>query len=282
MIEDFFYLYYVAPIVSVHKYNIVNTLTYALILIIALYCIYRWLKTTGIAIDHTFVLATMPYVIFGGLLRVVEDTGFLGYPERVLLISPIIYFVVFLYTVVWLVGSRMLEKAGRVTSYHQTYAAGGVLAAVASALFLAWFGITTTQIDLVVLFGILGVTFISTFLVWALIRYVFRWEYVDDILYKLLIFGHMLDASATSIGIDLHPLAYVEKHVVGGALIEATGTAFAMFPLKLAVIIPAIYILELYRREDGNEALWHLILLAMIIVGMAPGLRDLGRMVLYV
>lgn len=282
MIEDFFYLYYIAPIISVHKYNIVNTLTYAIVLIIALYCIYRWLKTTGIAIDHTFVLATMPYVIFGGLLRVVEDTGFLGYPERVLLISPIIYFVVFIYTVLWLIGSRMLENAGKVASYHRTYAAGGILAAGASALFLAWFGITTTQIDLVVLFGILAVTLISTVLVWALIRYVFRWEYVDDILYRLLIFGHMLDASATSIGIDLHPLDYVEKHVVGGALIDATGTAFAMFPLKLAVIIPAIYILELYRREEGSEGLWHLILLAMIIVGMSPGLRDLGRMVLYV
>jgi len=66
---------------------------------------------------------------------------------------------------------------------------------------------------------------------------------------KLLIFGHMLDASATSYGIDLHPVHYVEQHVVGGALIDATGTAFSMFLLKFAVIIPAVYVLELYRRE---------------------------------
>jgi len=54
-----------------------------------------------------------------------------------------------------------------------------------------------------------------------------------------------------------------------------------MFLLKFAVIIPAVYVLELYRRE-GDTGFWHLILLAMIVVGMAPGIRDLTRMVLYV
>jgi Predicted membrane protein len=91
----------------------------------------------------------------------------------------------------------------------------------------------------------------------------------------------MLDASATGYGIDIHPVHYVEQHVVGSGLIEATGTAFSMYLLKLAVLIPAVYVLEMYRRE-GNPDLWHLILLAMIVVGMAPGIRDLVRMVLYV
>ena len=54
-----------------------------------------------------------------------------------------------------------------------------------------------------------------------------------------------------------------------------------MFLLKVAVLIPAVYILEMYRRE-GDPGLWHLILLAMIVVGMAPGIRDLARMVLHV
>ena len=48
-----------------------------------------------------------------------------------------------------------------------------------------------------------------------------------------------------------------------------------MFFLKVVVLIPAIYILEMYKRE-GNLGLWHLILLAMIVVGMAPGIRDMG------
>jgi uncharacterized membrane protein len=92
----------------------------------------------------------------------------------------------------------------------------------------------------------------------------------------------MLDASATSYGIDLHPaLRYVEQHVVGSNLIAWTNTAFVMFPLKLVVLFPAIYVLEMYRPEADPD-FWHLVLLAMIVVGLAPGIRDMTRMVLYV
>jgi uncharacterized membrane protein len=54
-----------------------------------------------------------------------------------------------------------------------------------------------------------------------------------------------------------------------------------MFPLKLAVLFPAIYLLQRYR-EEAPPVLWHLILLAMITVGLAPGVRDMVRMILYV
>jgi len=91
----------------------------------------------------------------------------------------------------------------------------------------------------------------------------------------------MLDASATSYGIDLHEVSYIEQHVVGSNLIELTGTAFVMYPLKLLILFPAIYILEEYKK-DGTSDLWHLILLAMIMVGLAPGIRDMMRMVLYI
>jgi uncharacterized membrane protein len=123
---------------------------------------------------------------------------------------------------------------------------------------------------------------VATTIVWAFMRYVLSWTYVADPLYITLLFGQLLDASATSYGIDLHPsVQYVEQHVVGSALIDATGTAFVMFPLKLIVLFPAIYVMEMYRKE-ANPAFWHLVLLAMIVVGFAPGIRDMVRMVLYV
>ena len=113
-------------------------------------------------------------------------------------------------------------------------------------------------------------------------RYVLKWQYINDPLYIALLFGQLLDASATSYGIDLHPgIHYIEQHVVGSGLIQMTGTAFVMFPLKLVVLFPAIYIMQLYRKE-ANPVFWHLVLLAMIVVGMAPGIRDMVRMVLYV
>jgi uncharacterized membrane protein len=281
VIGDFIYKYYIDPIIQVGHYNVVNTLTYAAILIVMVYFVYRWLRRTCIAIDHAFVMATLPYLILGGVLRVVEDTGMVPYPWHVLLVTPLIFFIIFVYAISALVLSRALEEHGSIRDTKKGYAAAGIIAVVAVTCILVWFGITETKIALGVLAGILAMAGVTTLAVLAFIRYILRWEFIGDPLYRLLVFGHMLDASATSFGIDLHELSYVEKHVVGGVLIDATGTAFVMFPLKLAVIIPALYILELYRAE-GNEELWHLILLAMIMVGMAPGIRDLVRMVLYV
>jgi uncharacterized membrane protein len=281
MIREFLYKYYIDPIRYGEAYTLVDTLTYALILIAAVYLLYRGLRRYGIAIDDELVLATLPYVVFGGLLRVVEDTGMITSDLRFLLITPLIFFVVALIAGVALFGGKIAENAGIVSRYSKVYAGVGIAGSFLSGAALVWFGLTETTIALGVLAAILTLAAVSSLALWAFMAYALNWGYVSNILYKLLIFGHMLDASATSYGIDLHPVHYVEQHVVGGALIDATGTAFSMFLLKFAVIVPAVYVLELYRHE-GDTGFWHLILLAMIVVGMAPGIRDLTRMVLYV
>ncbi|MDG6257067.1 MAG: DUF63 family protein [Methanomicrobiaceae archaeon] len=288
MIGEFISKYYIDPIIQGQPYTLVDTLTYAALLIIAVFFVYLWLRRTGITIDHDFALALIPFMVLGGLLRVVEDTGMIPSPYHVLMVTPIIFFVIFAYAVASLVIARYLEARGVILQYSRGFAAAGIGACVLVGFILLLFGLGiipvagyAPTIDIGVLVIILAMAFSTSLLVWAALRYLAGWAYVSDILYKLLIFGHLLDASATSFGIDLHPVPYVEQHVVGGALIEATGTAFSMFPLKLAVIIPAIYVLELYRKE-GNPELWHLILLAMIMVGMAPGIRGMVRMVLHV
>ncbi|NYT05199.1 MAG: DUF63 family protein [Methanomicrobiales archaeon] len=281
MIGDFIYKYYVGPIIHGEAYTIVDTLTYAAILIVSVYLVYRWLKRSGIAIDREFIYATIPFVVLGGLLRVVEDTGMVPFPWHVLLVTPIIFFVVFAIAVFCLIVSRTLALHGRIREYWVGYAAGGILACCIVFLVLLGFGLSETRIEPAV-FGTITLLAVGTSAaVILLLQYGIRWGYVADPLYRLLVFGHMLDASATSYGIDLHQLTYVEQHVVGSALIRATGTAFSMFPLKLAVVVPALYVLEMYRKE-GNPELWHLVLLAMIMVGLAPGVRDMMRMVLYV
>jgi uncharacterized membrane protein len=281
MISEFIYKYYIDPIRYGQPYTIVDTLTYALILIISVYLVYRWLKRSGIAIDTELVLATIPYVVLGGLLRVVQDTGMITSDLQYLLITPLIFFTLFFYAILFLFAGKLLEGRGLISRYSHFYGGAGIVSSIVVAAVLTYFGLTETVVALNVLVIILGMASITSLGLWAFLRYVLKWTYVSDILYKLLIFGHMLDASATSYGIDLHPLHYVEQHVVGSNLIELTGTAFSMFLLKIAVIIPAIYILELYRKE-GNPDLWHLIVLAMIVVGMAPGIRDMVRMILYV
>jgi uncharacterized membrane protein len=282
MISEFIYKYYIDPIRYGQPYNVVDTLTYAIILICSVYLIYRWLKRSGITLDRTFVLATIPYVVLGGVLRVVQDTGMITSDLRFLLVTPLIYFVLFFFTAGILFFARFVERQGLVKNFLHLYGAIGAASAFTVSLILAAYGITTTRIDLFVLFIIPLMAITATAVIWTFIRYVLLWKYVNNPLYITLIFGHMLDASATSYGIDMHPaLQYVEQHVVGSNLIEWTGTAFVMFPLKLVVLFPAVYVLEMYRSEADPD-FWHLVVLAMIVVGLAPGVRDMVRMVLYV
>jgi uncharacterized membrane protein len=187
-----------------------------------------------------------------------------------------------LYAVVILFVSKFLSAKGIFKNYLTLYAGAGLFTSFCVVLFLTSWGLTHTRIDLFVLAIIPLMAIAATAIVFACMRYVLKWEYVTEPLYITLLFGQLLDASATSYGIDLHPsVKYIEQHVVGSFLIDWTGTAFVMFPLKLVVLFPAIYIMEQYRKE-ANPAFWHLVLLAMITVGLAPGIRDMTRMVLYV
>ncbi len=282
MISDFIYKYYIDPIRYEQPYNAVETITYALILIAAVYLIYRWFRCSGFELDGKFVLSTLPYVIFGGVLRVVQDTHMIQSDAQFLIVTPFIYFVIFFFTFGMLLFSRYLQKSGFIDDYAKVYAGAGIFAILCASLVLLSWGLYHTRIDLFVLTVIPLMALTATTAVWAFMRYVLKWQYVSDPLYVALLFGQLLDASATSYGIDFHPgIHYIEQHVVGSSLIEMTGTAFVMFPLKLVVLFPAIYIMQLYRKE-ANPVFWHLILLAMIVVGFAPGVRDLVRMVLYV
>jgi uncharacterized membrane protein len=288
MISDFIYKYYIDPIRLGQPYNVVDTLTYAIILVIGVYLLYRWLSTSsymndaGFAFDTRFILATIPYIILGGVLRVIEDTGMITSDWKYLLITPLIYFVLFFFTIGMMFLSRYLTIRGLTGSFTTFYGlAGSAALVVASLILLAW-SQTHNGVDLVILAVIPLMAVTATSIVWAVMRYGLSWKYVSDPLYITLLFGQLLDASATSYGIDFHPhVQYIEEHVVGSALIGWAHTAFIMFPLKLLVLFPAIYVMQLYRKE-ANPAFWHLVLLAMIVVGFAPGVRDMVRMVLYV
>jgi len=288
MISEFIYKYYIDPVKYGEPYNVVETLTYALFLVLAVYLLYRWmsrstwLSNIGFKIDASFILATLPYVVLGGVLRVIQDAGMITGDLQFLIVTPPIYFVLFFFTIGMIFLALYLQVQGLIKNFLTFYALAGCMAVLVVVLILAAWGINHTHIDLFVLWIIPLMAITATALVWAFMRYVLRWHYVTDPLYLTLIFGQLLDASATSYGIDMHPtIQYIEQHVVGSGLINLTGTAFVMFPLKLVVLFPAIYIMQLYRKE-ANTAFWHLVLLAMIVVGLAPGIRDMTRMVLYV
>ena len=108
MISDFIYKYYIDPIRYEQPYNAIETLTYALILIVAVYFIYRWFKKSGFPLYGPFVMATLPYIILGGVLRVIQDSRMIQSDLQFLIVTLLIYVVIFFYAVTILVISHYL------------------------------------------------------------------------------------------------------------------------------------------------------------------------------
>jgi uncharacterized membrane protein len=105
-----------------------------------------------------------------------------------------------------------------------------------------------------------------------------------------MVYGQLCDGFATMVGID--SFGYGEKHPVsneviqlGGRLNESIGIEYGegawLFTLVKAVLIGAIvWLFAEMRVEQRQRHLRLLIVLAVLIVGLAPGLRDIGRLTL--
>ena len=100
-------------------YTLVSELTYGIILIIALYAIYKLLKKLKITIDWRFCLALMPYILFGPVTRVLEDADYFNEPFVYWFISPLIYLQIAVYALGFLIIGYYLEKLSKRKS-HKT------------------------------------------------------------------------------------------------------------------------------------------------------------------
>ena len=105
-----------------------------------------------------------------------------------------------------------------------------------------------------------------------------------------MVFGQVCDGFATMVGIDM--FGYGEKHPVsnaviqyGGAINDALGITWGegawLFALvKAALVGLIVWLFVQMRVEQRQQHFRLLIVLAVLIVGLAPGLRDIGRLML--
>ena len=116
-----------------------------------------------------------------------------------------------------------MERQRIIDDYLKVYAGAGIFSTFIAALILLAWSQTHNGVDLFILAIIPLMAVTATVIVWAVMRYVLSWTYVNDPLYITLLFGQLLDASATSYGIDFHPhVQYVEQH----AWLPALGASY--------------------------------------------------------
>ena len=276
-ILQFINTYYLDPIRGDEGYNTVNTITWAVVLGICIFGVFRLLEKLEVKITPRFIASVLPFVLAGSSLRVLEDSpaGIFHPPFSYLLITPNIYFLVFAITVSCLWISIRLQKAGLVKDFHLTFAGFGLLWFFINLVTLLHFeNMVFPFVPLFVLGAGTGLTF--TF---YLVARHFKSSIFTDPLNLSILMAHLMDASSTYIGID--KLGYFEKHVVPTYLINLTGTALVMYPLKLIIFIGVLYVLDTQFEDDERSLnLKMLIKMVILILGLSPATRNTIRMML--
>jgi len=94
----------------------------------------------------------------------------------------------------------------------------------------------------------------------------------------LAMYGQMLDGLATSVGLEHY--GYGEKHVLSQKVIEIADTAWGFGLLKFGLAGLIWWLFASARFEYRHRHLRLLVILCLLVVGLAPGLRDVLRMTL--
>ncbi|MCL2550475.1 MAG: DUF63 family protein [Methanimicrococcus sp.] len=275
--------YYIEPVINDSGYNIFNTVTWAIVLGLSVYLLIYFFQKKNIKIDTKFMGATLPYVIAGATLRVVADSGAVSRPFLYLLITPNIYFFVFLLVAVSLAAALLLEKYKFVKTFRQPYTVFGCLFILIVCIIL--FTVCTVA-SWWVPFAVAG-TGLGILLLARLIppQRAGKSIFLNQMNLTILA-AHMMDATSTVIGIEF--FGYFEKHVLPAYLIELTGTAFVMYPLKLFIFLLVVLLLDkglekAIENDDETDKeqmgqIKNAIKFVIIILGLAPAIRNSIRL----
>ncbi len=94
----------------------------------------------------------------------------------------------------------------------------------------------------------------------------------------LMIFSHMFDATATWRGVAYY--SYNEKHVFSSFLMDVPYGPFLFMTAKILTILLFIYLLDVAYGKDIDDDTRNLIKMAVVVLGLAPGIRDALRIAL--
>ncbi len=248
---DFIKQYYIDPIILNQGYNFVNTLTYAILVVLATYATFKFLKRYQVKLDKNFVTAVITLVVFGTMTRLLQEAGIV---VSYFLVTPMIWIEMFVLIYALFFISKFVERRFRIP-YYKTLTSIGIF------LSLILLALITTKIahykGVLIALGILIPP--------ALILYFIKWKPEN----KLVTMAHILDAVATFTAIQF--FGFRELHVVPRLLIEY----FNPVSFIIVKVLVVIGILILIDKNSEDRDFNNFLKLAIAIIGLAPGIRDL-------
>lgn len=271
--QDFIQEHFITPIFARTGYNPINTVTYALIAILCLYAIWRFMRSKKYDFSsREFLFALSAFVLFGSTCRVVTDLSDAGakldpiFTYGYLTVTPGIYVVTAMLFLSALAVGRLLKS-------EWFAAACGLCLWLPCLFFLLPYAHNFSYAALSVVIAAAG-SLLSFFL---LGKFAGLKLAVHE---KLAIAGQAFDGAATFVVIDIFSKAtgagYFEQHVLSAGIGEATPLGFGLFfAVKLALSTAIVYFVSKEGMGKSDKAL---VLLVVAIMGFAPGIRDVLRM----
>jgi uncharacterized membrane protein len=245
--ENFIYLH--------PGYTTLNTVVFGIILglvILLLIRMFRWLDKD----PKDLFIPLIPFIFFGSSARALVDNGI--YPLTYILVTPGIYLLTGFSAILTLLVAILIERKTKWDYRYIIFAVGAAMC-VPNLYY-------SQQINPIATLQILGS--------WALISAPFvllsrKWSLLKDKFNLSILLAHLFDASTTFIAVDYY--GYGEQHVLPNALTQLVDSAIVMYPLKIAVILPALYVIDTYVED---RTIRNMLKLAIFILGLAPGLRN--------
>jgi uncharacterized membrane protein len=288
-------------------YTVTSTLGYILILVYMIFGLYLMLERFDLKPYRHFLYALFPFMLFGGVLRVVEDafiaaleagvTPALEYPVSAVLISPFIYFTVFGIALAAFLLSKALHWNDITSTW--TYPLGAIATGFLTVTFLYLFSLSVSTEYVTfyptILVVTTGVATLCSVGVYYLIQ--FQWPEVHEgtgVVGLLVLWGHAIDGVANVLASDWtqiwHGLEYGAKHPFNQFIMNTTRSLqggqelFGIYvgeawPFLIVKLIAPLLILALFDEQFMDESPQFSIMLlgAVVAVGLGPGTRDMVR-----
>jgi len=298
-----------AAYVAEPGYTVVSTATYILVLVFMLAGVYLLLDRFDLSPYDKFFYALFPFMLFGGVLRAVEDTFVAAqkagqtpaveFPTSAVLISPFIYFTVFAIALGAFLLSKYLARSGVTETYY--YPLAGIGTGVLTVSF-GYIYYLSTQHDWIylhpmVLVITLGLaTVLSVTLYFGTERFSPAVHAGTGLMGLVVLWGHAVDGVANVLAQDWADRIwglgeYSPKHPFNRLIIDTTeviqggeyvagvyvGAGWPFLLVKLAV---PLLLLAVFDEELIEESPRYAVMLlgAIVAVGLGPGTRDMVRL----
>ena len=293
-------------VVAFPGYTTVSTVSYVVVLLGMLIGVVFLLRRLKIGDELRFFYALFPFMLLGGALRTVEDSGvaavragtepLIPFPASALLISPFIYFTAFGVTLACVLAAYGLANRGIVDDYARPLFAMGALALAAAIAYLSYLAAATDYVEFYpqVLALTLLLASVSTAVTWKLATaYEPTVRQGTGVAGIVIIWGHAIDGVANVIGLNWMPALtgtanLVPKHVVNALIVNWTGRLLPdsvlavtgdAWPFLLVKLVAATFVVWVFNGEMFKESPRYtlMLLITVLAVGLGPGTRDMLR-----